>query len=590
MKPGNGKVDPVTVAVLSSRFEAICEEMGRVLVRTSRSTVFSEARDFAVSLLDKNLRLIAQKEYIPILAGANSISIAHIASAFEGDIQEGDIFIHNDPYDGNTHIGDLNVAKPVFYNGELTFWTIVKGHMADTGNKGVAGNDPTSKTIWQDGILIPATKLYDQGRLNEGVKNLLLRNLKLPDIVWGDILCEIGGVTVAERNLLNMLERYGQDCVYGAIDAILALAEKEVRDIILQIPDGDYFGEHSTDHDAINRDMPVTARVKITVSGDKLTIDLSESDATAAGYVNSSKANTFSACHLTLAYALPGLVKRNQGALVPVEIIAPEGTWINPTFPAPVAKCTTIAAECIGEAILHAFSQAIPGSIAAAHGKMTQYFCSGYNPRTKRRWVDIDFFMTCVPSGGTEGFDGWDLGGPLFCLGGMRLPDLEIIELVKPVHILQHEQEIDTAGVGKYRSGMGHVYKVEYLSDGFDGAALVGAGMQEYVVPTGLFGGKSPGPNTVFLHRKNGKTEKLDVGTFCNFYTGDIMESHFMGAGGFGDPRERDIEKVREDVKNELLSVEAAKNEYGVVIDSNTCEVDYESTKDLRRSLHGVSK
>lgn len=579
------KVDPIIVAVLDSRFDAINEEMGRVLIRTSRSTVFSEARDFAVSIFDKDLRLVAQREYVPILAGANAVSVADIASKYKGDTSEGDVFIQNDPYAGNTHIGDLNIAKPVFHNGEIMFWAIVKGHMADTGNKGVAGNDPTSTTIWQDGLLFPAIKLYEKGKLNKGVKDFFLRNIKLPEIVWGDIMCEVGGVTVAERHLKAMLEKYGKETVYAAIDAILASTEREARSMIRQIPDGVYCGEKSTDHDAINRDRRVTVRVKITKKDDELTIDLSDSDPTVAGYVNSSWGNTFSACHLTLAYALPGIVKRNHGSMVPIKIIAPEGRCVNPTFPAPVAKCTTIATETIGEAILLALSKAIPESIAAPHGKMCQYFSSGFNPRTKRRWVDIDFFMTCAPSGGTEGYDGWDLGGPLFNLGGMRLPDLEIIELVKPVHVLQHEQVKDTAGAGKYRSGSGHVYRVQYLVDSFPGAALVGAGMRDYVAPEGLFGGKKPKPNSVVFHRANGTSEKIDVGTFYGHKAGDIMECHFMAAGGFGDPFDRDIEKVHEDVMNEVISIEAAEKEYGVVIDPSTIEVDYKATEKLRGKL-----
>lgn len=233
------KVDPITVAVLDSRFAAINEEMGRVLVRTSRSTVFSEARDFAVSIFDDHLRLVAQKEYVPILAGANCISVENIAAAYKGRINKGDVFIHNDPYGGNSHIGDMNIAKPIFHNGELAFWAIVKGHMADTGNKGVAGNDPTSTTIWQDGLVFPAIKLYEGGKLNEGVKDFFLKNIKLPDIVWGDIMCEVGGCNVAERRLMAMLDRYGIETVYGAIDEILAASEKDVREKITQMPDGE---------------------------------------------------------------------------------------------------------------------------------------------------------------------------------------------------------------------------------------------------------------------------------------------------------------------------------------------------------------
>jgi len=579
------KVDPITVAVLNSRFEAINEEMGRALVRSSRCVTWAEAKDFAVGIFDKDVRLVAQKEYVPVLAGALPISLEDIAAAYEGDINEGDIFIHNDPYGGNTHLGDLNIAKPVFYNGELMFWSMIKGHIPDIGSKGIVGTDPTSKSIFEDGLTIPPIKLYDRGKLNRTFKDFFLHNLKLSDLTWGEIMCEVGGVLVGERHLLEMLNRYGPETVYGAIDEILKAAEREVREMIRKIPDGIYYGEHSTDHDVLgNRDKPVTARVKITIKGDELTIDLSDSDPTAVGYINSSLGNTHSICQLIVAYALPGLVKRNKGSTMPIKIVAPEGRWVNPTFPAPVAKCTTQASECIGEAILMASSEAIPSSVAAAHGKLIQYISYGFNPRTKRMVVTADFLMSCAPSGGTEGYDGWDLGGPLMNLGSGQLPDIEIVELLGPLHILQHEQEMDSAGAGKFRSGLGHAYKIQFLADVAEDCCLVGSGMRDYVVPAGLFGGKSPKPNRVTIYRADSRVEKPDNNVVLGLCEGDVMESHLMGGGGFGDPYERDIEKVREDVINEVVSIEGARKDYGVVIDPVTMEIDYKSTEKLRKA------
>ncbi len=577
------RVDPIVVAVLSSRFNAINEEMGRVLIRTSRSPIFAEARDFGVAIFDKDLRLIAQKEYIAVLAGAIPVALQNIAAAYEGDINEGDIFIHNDCYAGNNHIPDMNIAKPVFYNGELMFWSVVKGHMADTGGRGVVGYDPNGTTIWDDGLTLPAAKLFDRGKLNRGIRDIIFRNVKLPDIVWGDILCEVGGVTVGERNFLALLDRYGFETIYGAIDEILAASEKEMRDKIRQMPDGVYHGEKSTDPVPAFGEEPVTARVKVTKKGDEITIDLSDSDPQTVGYLNSTWANTFSACQLVLAYALPGEVKRNQGSMVPVKIVARKGTWVNPEFPAPVTNCTTGASECIGEALLLALSEAIPQWIAASHAKMTNHMATGFNPRTKRQWVDIDFFTRMQPSGGTEGYDGWDLGGPTFELGGGRTPDLEIIELVKPVHILQCEQEPDTAGAGKFRSGIGHVYKVQYLAD-TDNGALICSGMRDYSPPSGLFGGKSPKPNTLVVHRADGQTEKQKVHTFLRLKAGDMMEEHMMGAGGFGAPFERDVEKVQQDVRNEVVSIEGARKDYGVVIDPVTQELNLKATEQLRKA------
>jgi len=581
MKAEYERVDPIVVAVLSSRFNAINEEMGRVLIRTSRSPIFAEARDFGVAIFDKHLRLIAQKEYIAVLAGAIPVALQNIAAAYEGDINEGDIFIHNDCYAGNNHIPDMNIAKPVFYNGELMFWSVVKGHMADTGGRGVVGYDPNSTTIWDDGLTIPAAKLYEKGKLNKGIRDIIFRNVKLPDIVWGDIMCEVGGVTVGERNFLALLDRYGPETLNGAIDEILADSQREMRDKIRQIPDGIYYGEKSTDPVPAFGEEPVTARVKVIKKGEDITIDLSDSDPQTVGYLNNTWANTYSVCHLVLAYMLPGDVRRNQGSLDPVEIVARKGTWVNPEFPAPVTNCTTGGSECIGEALMLALSSALPQWAAATHAKMSVVMAIGFNPRTKRQWVDIDFFTRMQPSGGTEGYDGWDLGGPIFELGGGRTPDLEIMEMVKPVHILQCEQEIDTAGAGKFRSGIGHVYKVQYLAD-IDNGVIISSGMKEYSPPSGLFGGQSAKPNRLVVHRAKGQMEPQRVHTFMKLKAGDIMEEHIMGAGGFGNPFDRDVERVQQDVRNEVVSLEGARRDYGVVIDPVTLEVDRETTNRLR--------
>jgi len=286
---------------------------------------------------------------------------------------------------------------------------------------------------------------------------------------------------------------------------------------------------------------------------------------------------------MIISYVLPGVINRNEGSMEPVNIVTRKGTFVNPSFPNSVAKATTQGAECLAGALLAALSSAVPEFTAAPHGKMAQVAISGDNPRTKRRWAELDFFMTCCPSGGTEGYDGWDLGGPIFNLGSMRLPDVEIIEMFKPVHILRHEQEIDSAGAGKFRSGLGHAYEVKYLADCNVGSAFTGAGMYDYSLPAGLFGGKSPKPHKVSLCKEGGQIEKPDVHSFIKINKGDILNCHFGAGGGFGPPFERDIENVYEDVHNELVSVSCAKEDYGVVIDPATLEVDYKATYEFRK-------
>ncbi len=575
------KVDPVTVAILDKRFLSLTEEMARALVRTSRSPIFAEARDFATGLFDKNLRLVAQNDYLPVLAGALPLAVENISETYEGDIWPGDIFIHNDCYGGNSHSPDLNVVKPVFYEGELLFWSAVKGHMVDMGGRGIAGYDPTSTSVLEDGLVIPACKLYQRGKINRSVWDLVLRNVNVPAIFEGDLRCEVGSITVGERGCLNLLDRYGPEVLYGAIDQLLTASENEAREKIRQVPDGEYFGEKSLDHDAIDRNKPVTVKVKVIKKDADIIIDLAGSDPQATGYVNSTWANTISGCRMAVFYSILGDVPRNSGSFAPIKIMAPEGTCVNPKFPASVTMATTGMLCTIAEAIWLALAPAIPSKIAAPHGKSASYNARGLNPSTGRIFSIIDFLASACGSGGTEGYDGWDMGGASHTLGQLRMPDPEIMEMATPVHILRHENVGGMEGAGKFRGGHGARYRVQYLVD--CKATQAGPGMRDYSVASGVLGGKNAKKLEAYVHRVDGSTEKLDVYMFFDIKAGDIYEQKIMGGGGFGPPYERDPERVRQDVADEWLTVERARKDYGVVIDPMTKQIDHEETRKLRR-------
>lgn len=576
------RVDPILVSVLDSRFLSIVEEMGYSMMRTSRSPIFSEARDFVTALFTGDLRLIAQKDYIPNLAGALPIAMKHIAGAYRGDIHEGDIFVHNDAYAGGNHLPDTNIAKPVFHRGDVAFWAITKGHLAEIGGRGIAGYDPAATTIWDDGLVIPACKIYDNGKINRGVWDLIGRNSKVPELVMGDIACEIGAVTLAERRIKELIERYGLETINGAIDEIISATEREIRERIRLIPDGVYRGEKSTDHDAINRDRPVTVRVRITKQDDEVTVDYSDSDPQVQGYVNSTWANTYSISYLPIFYILPGgNVKRNEGSLRPIKIIAPEGTWINPRFPAPVTLCTIATSQCMAEAIWLALSQAGRKYTVAAHAKLLQDCLLGYNPRTKRMFAGLDFSNNTLGGGGREGYDGWPAEGTSSSLGQVRYPDFEMMELTWPIFYLQHEQIMDSEAAGQYIGSWAHMYKLRYMAD--CSAVLMGSGSRDFSSPFGLFGGANARPHRFTVHRKDGGAENIDCSTSFKYKEGDWKEHYIQEGGGFGNPLERDPELVQKNVRDELVSIERARKVYGVIIAADTLEIDYKATEKLRK-------
>lgn len=575
------KVDPILVSVLDSRFSSIADEMARSMKRSSRSPIFFEAGDCCTALFSGDLKLLAMKDFVPILVFSLPVAVKHIAKAYEGDINEGDIFIHNDAYDGGNHLPDTSIAKPIFYKGELAFWATTKGHLADIGGRGIVGYDPTATTIWDDGLVIPACKLYNGGKFNKSVIDLIVRNSKTPDLVFGDISCEVGSVTLAERRLTDLLERYGVETINAAMDEIISATERDVRDRVRQIPDGVYSAEKLLDPEPIKRDKPVALRVKITKQKDEMTLDYSDSDPQVPGYVNSSWANTVSSTYLAVFYALPGGdVKRNEGALRPFHIIAPEGSVLNPRFPAALTLCSCATAECLIELVWRALSQAIPEWVTAGCGRISQDCIIGFNPRTKRQFAGLDFLDNQLGAGATEGYDGWPTAGIANGLGQLALPDYEVTELVWPMRILQSEQIKDSLGAGKFCGGPAHMYRAQFLTN--VPCVMMGSGVRDYSSPFGLFGGADAKPNKVTLQRANGKVEDIDVNSVFQYEPGDIKVRYLQAGGGFGDPREREPERVRDDVYNELLSIEKAREVYGVVIDPASLEVDEKATKELR--------
>ena len=451
------KVDPVTVAVLDNRFMAIVDEIAGAMVRTSMSPIFAEARDLCSGIFDKDLRLIAQRDYLPVLASNLSVAIKEIAKHWEEDINEGDVFVHNDPYGGNSHQPDINVAKPVFYKGELLFWAVSKGHHADIGGRGLVGYDPTARTCWDDGLIIKPAKLYDRGKYNRSVWEIIINNTKMPSLVEADLHCQVGACTVGERILLSLIEEYGKDTLYAGVDEVLNATEKELRDKIQEIPNGVYYGEKSFDHDAINRDKPVTVRAKVTVKGSDITIDLSESDPETPGYLNSAWGNTFSVSTMAVYYFVPGETKRNEGSLRPIKLLTKKGTCVDPNFPHAVTMCTCTFTETIFEAITLALAPAKPEWATAAHGKMSLHVTAGVNPRTGREFAIIDFVTCGEGSGGTDGHDGWPQAGPTHCMGQLRSPDPEVMEVVTPQVVIQNELVGGREGIGKFlvKDGMG---------------------------------------------------------------------------------------------------------------------------------------
>jgi N-methylhydantoinase B len=575
----SAQVDPITVAVIANRLTAITKEMGQIMLLTSRSPIFSESRDFVTAIFDAEGQLIAQTSYIPVLLGAIPFAMEAIQRKYrDQELHAGDVIVANDPYDGNSHLPDVTVARPVFYQGRLAFWSVTKGHQADLGGAGVAGYNPAAKTVWEEGLRLPAIKLYAKGKYQSDIWDLILLNVKSRHLVEGDLHCQIGATTRGEEALLEMLERYGAATMDEAIRLYLEATERKMAAAIKAIPDGRYAGERGLDNDGIEMDKVVNIRVDISVDGEKLTFDFFRSGPQTRGYVNSPFANTASVCFQALFACIGADIPINTGSLRLINILAPDSSVVNCRAPAPTTASTLLTCAAIADAIWIALAQAVPAKTQAGWGRRCAPMTAGFNPRTGRSFVCTHH--NCKGgSGATEGYDGWNHTGPVSNMGGSRATDPEIFEVAYPYRLLQYEYAPDTGGAGKWRGGTGAVLRWRVETPDVQ-CVTVGSGMLEETRAFGLLGGQPGSLPKLQVVCRDGTTRQLQVNAFHAIAEGDTFELISQGGGGFGDPLERDPEQVMQDVVYGFVSVEKALADYGVVVGGSPGElsIDWQGT------------
>ncbi len=559
-------IDPIDVSLIGARLDSICREMGETMLRTSRSPIFSEARDFTTAVFDARARLVAQTIYIPNIAASTPFAVRAVAERFAGDLHEGDLFLLNDPFRGNNHPPDLNVIRPVFCDGELAYWVLTKGHQADIGGGGVVGYNPRARDAWEDGLRIPCLRIADRGVLRDDLLDFILLNVRARDLVEGDLHCQIGATRLAERRLHALNERFDRATVEAATDALLDATERRVRASIAAIPDGEYRAERAMDHDGIDYEHSPVVRLCLVVEGDRIRFDYSASDPQVAGYVNSTLPNTTAVSQLALfaTHAIAKDIRFDEGAIRPIEIIAPPGSLLNAHEPAATSACTLCTGETIIETVWLALAQVVPEKVPALWARWCAPATAGINPRSGRYFADIHF-MSKGGGGAMAGYDGWDHIGTPVTLGGLRAPDPELHELATPYHLLEYQYCPDSAGAGQWRGGLGVNYRWRVEAEGI-ACANFGSGVRSYTAPAGLAGGRGSGPHRMGITHPDGRSDVVDGNRFYDLHTGDRFEISASGGGGYGDPLRRDPARVLEDVRDGVVTPAAARSRYGVVV------------------------
>jgi N-methylhydantoinase B len=575
-------IDRILVSILQKRLKSITEEMSIAMVRTTRSPILCEARDFVTGLYDYKGDMLEQKENLPILAFSLQPVCKYIIEYFGDDIHDGDVIFHNDVFSMGNQNNDVAVYKPVFWEGELVAWAAVKGHQADIGGAVQGGYNPQATEVWQETLRIPPVKVYDKGKLRKDVWDLIFANVRL-DIVEEDMRAEIGSCVVGERGVHKILERYGREVFEAHKEYLFDSTEQMMRHELQSIPDGTYEGESWAYYDGKNPGSKYKIHVAITVKDGSAVFDYSKTDPQTTGFVNGTYTSSASATLLTLLQMLNPDIPHNAGLVRPVEILIPEGTILNAAYPAATTYGNHLCPNN-ADAIMRALAPVIPDRVTAEWNELLCSLSTGTDTRPGKEglaFVDICFMGLKGGSGGIYGCDGYDHIGMIDASGGVLDQDYEIFEQATPHVIKKHEFWTDSAGAGRWRGGVG--VETEFTIHGKD-IRVVTFGDGDVEGSLGSQGGTEGTLNIIQL-RYPGESDPRTLTTkdlVQQVPDGTVYFQLAGGGGGWGDPKERPADKVLRDARNELVSLEKARELYGVVIDPETWTVDEAETARLR--------
>jgi N-methylhydantoinase B len=549
--------DPITFEVVKNAFIALADELAITVVRTAHSQVVRDSMDFSTAICDAHGRVVAQGLGIPLHLGAIPDAMDALLQRFGGDIHPGDVFAFNDPDAGGMHLPDIFVIKPVFAGVALVGYAACVAHHAEIGGRVPGGNAVDSTEIFQEGLQIPPLKLYDRGRLNETLMEILLRNVRIPDVVRGDLDAQLAACHTGEQGLLDLVDRYSLDEVVALADEILGYTEGLVRAEIDRLPDGDYEFEDHIDDDGFGSG-PIPIRVRIRISGDELTADFAGTSPQVRSALNATPSFAKSAVYTGLKAVLPADIPSNAGFQRPVTVTIPEGSILAPRRPAPRAARGLTGFRAV-DAVLGALAQAAPERVCAAGEGGATMIGIGGTRADGEPFVFVDFM--CGGWGARPDRDGID-GASALAANLANVP-VEEIELNQPVRVRRYGFEPDTGGAGRWRGCLSVVRELEFREQ--RGLLQIRSDRRDFL-PYGLGGGRAGTPSSNVLD-PDADARRLPTNATCEIGAGTVFRHTTAGGGGHGDPAERLVADVLADVLDEKLTAEYALREYGVAVD-----------------------
>ena len=552
------KIDPILLSVYARTFKSITDEMSMSVQQTARSPILCEAKDFVTGLYDAQGNMLEQTENLPILAFSLAPVCKYLIEYFGDDIHEGDVIFHNDVFSMGNQNNDVAVYKPIFHQGELVAWSAVKGHQADIGGNVPGGYNPRATEVWQEALRIPPVKVYEKGKLRKDVWDLIFANIRL-EIVQHDMRAQMGACTVGERRLLEVIEKYGRDSFENHKLALFDATRKMMEAEIATIPEGSYSGEGYVYFDGHNEGTKFTIRVTVTIKDRHITFDYSDTDGQTDGFVNGTYTSSASASILTFLQMVNPDIPHNQGMVEPIEMIIPEGTILNASYP----KATTFGNHLCppnADAIIRALAPVIPDRVTAGWNNLLASLTTGLDEDKGEDYVDIGFMGLKGGSGAMNGTDGYDHIGMIDASGGILDQDYEMFEQQTPHLLKKHEYLTDSAGAGQWRGGLG--VETKFII-GSEDTQLVTFGDGDFEPAFGLFGGKEGTLNKIKLTYPDGQeVVPNNKDLITGVPRGTVYHQYAGGGGGYGDPLKRDRTILAREVRNGVISPEAARIDY----------------------------
>ncbi len=576
-------IDLITLEVVRNRLESIVREMADITLRTARSSVVYNSRDFSCGLLTINTELLAIGTSVPVHIFPTVSQVKITMDRFKGDVEPGDIFIGNDPFEGGSHLNDVLVFLPIFFEEEIVGYACNRAHWYDIGGMVPGSLSGSSREIFQEGLRIPSIRIGRNGNFDPNILRLIMRNVRVPDEATGDLWAQLASCRVGSQRVVALMERYGKGEVLKYFDEILDSTERRMRNIIRALPKGTVVHEGYVDNDGVQMERrPI--KVTITIKEDSILVDYTGTAKQSLGPMNVGLAVGMHYPFVGVKSALDPKGPVNHGCFRPIETIIPEGTMLNARPPAAVAGQGELGQAAILTMV--ALAKLVPFQISAEEGPSANHQTySGMDlriPDHERRFIYYD-----VPSAGggaRVNKDGLDYVRSVR-IGNTNVPSIEVLENIFPFQFQRHELRQNSGGPGKFRGGLGGIR--EYLAP-VDGVFSMLS--DNSLVPcAGVFGGESGAPMRFEVVR-NGELSPISPdfgskGTAFPIKAGDVIRISSPGGGGYGDPLERDASMVMQNVLDEKVSLEQTRQAYGVILSHDMQRVDEEATRLLRAEL-----